>query len=139
MIRLIVAIVLGLLTGCSSQLTYDCIIYIVNPCPLKVSVTAENYTGSITSQDGRDPEILSLLPNERGVIAVFSLASLKQDFSGHFNSNGKDFVVTVSDGRDRKVLKGKQVFESLKNVTTKRNLETRNVVYEINDSSLCQK
>jgi hypothetical protein len=138
MIRLSIAIIFVLLTGCSGQLTYDGVIYIVNSCPVKVSVTAKNYTGSIISQSGQDPEVLSLLPKERRIIAVFSLANLKQDFSGHFNANGKGFTVSISDGHNEKVLKGNQIYRLLKNVTTEKNLETRNVIYEINDDSLCQ-
>ncbi|HCQ0110266.1 hypothetical protein [Citrobacter braakii] len=138
MIRLsVIIIIFVFLTGCSNQLTYDGVVYIFNPCPVRVSIITKNYTGSITSQNGQDSEVLSLLPKERGIIAVFSLVSLKQDFSEHFNANGQDFIVSILDGHSEKVLKGNQIFLLLKNVTTERNLETRNVVYEINDSSLC--
>lgn len=118
-------------------MTYDGVVYIVNPCPVNITITARNYTGSVISQDGLDPEVLSLLPKERGVIAVFSLASLKQDFSGHFSNGDKKFTLNISDGRGEKFLKGNQIYSLLNDVTTNRNLETRNVVYEINDSSLC--
>lgn len=137
MIRLSVVTILILLTGCASQMTYDGVVYIVNPCPVSITITAKNYTGSVISQDGLEPEVLSLLPEKRGVIAIFSLASLQQDFSGHFSNGEKKFTLNISDGHGEKVLRGNEIYNLLNDVTTNRNLETRNVVYEINDSLLC--
>lgn len=36
-----IAIIVALLTECSSQLIYDGVVYIVNPCPVRISITAK--------------------------------------------------------------------------------------------------
>lgn len=137
MAKYILLILSILQSGCSSQMTYDGVIFVVNNCHERIFVTGKNYTGSIVSQDFNDPKHISLPPSGRGIIATFSLADFDQDFSGHFTGNNGDFVLHISNGNQAKEFKGKHVYNLINNVTNAENLKVNLLVYEINTTSIC--